>query len=70
MELDTRVLILELLDFIDDVVDELGSRHAINYIHTILEKGTGADRQLAVFQQTGSLEKVVDFILSETMEGV
>jgi len=70
VELDTRVLILELLDFIDDVVDELGSRHAINYIHTILEKGTGADRQLAVFQETGSLEKVVDYILSETISGV
>lgn len=70
MELDTRVLILELLDFIDDEVDELGSRSAINYIHTILEKGTGADRQLAVFEQTGSLEKVVDYILSETMAGV
>lgn len=70
VELDTRVLILELLDFIDDVVDELGSRKAINYIHTILEKGTGADRQLAVYQQTGSLEKVVDFIINETLEGV
>ena len=70
MELDTRVLILELLDFIDDEVDELGSRSAINYVHTILEKGTGADRQLAVFEQTGSLEKVVDYILSETMAGV
>lgn len=70
VELDTRVLILELLDFIDDVVDELGSRKAINYIHTILERGTGADRQLAVYQQTESLEKVVDFILSETLEGV
>jgi len=70
IELDTRVLILELLDFIDDVVDELGSRNAINYIHTILEKGTGADRQLAVFQETGSLENVVDYILSETVQGV
>jgi len=70
VELDTRVLILELLDFIDDVVDELGSRNAINYIHTILEKGTGADRQLAVFQETGSLESVVDYILSETVHGV
>jgi carboxylate-amine ligase len=43
-------LILELLEFVDDVVDELGSRSAINYIRTILEHGTGADRQLAVFQ--------------------
>lgn len=68
-ELDTRVLILELLDFIDDVVDELGSRKAINYIHAILEKGTGADRQLAVFKETGNLENVVDYILHETLEG-
>ena len=69
-ELDTRVLILELLDFIDDVVDELGSRDALKYVHKILEQGTGADRQLAVYQETGSLEKVVDYILSETIEGI
>jgi carboxylate-amine ligase len=69
-EFDTRLLILELLEFVDDVVDDLGSRQTINYIHTILKNGTGADRQLAVFQQTSSLEKVVDFILSETIEGI
>ncbi len=70
IELDTRVLILELLEFVDDVVDELGSRSAINYIRTILEQGTGADRQLAVYQQTGSLEKVVDYITDETLRGI
>ena len=69
-EFDTRQIILELLDFVDDVVDDLGSRKAINYIHTILQNGTGADRQLAVFQQTGSLEKVVDLILEETIQGI
>ena len=70
VELDTRGLILELLDFIDDVVDELGSRNAINYIRTILEQGTGADRQLAVYKETGSLEKVVDYITEETLRGL
>jgi carboxylate-amine ligase len=70
IELDTRVLIVELLDFVDDVVDELGSRTAINYIRTILEHGTGADRQLAVYQATGSLEKVVDYIIEETVLGI
>jgi carboxylate-amine ligase len=70
MEVDTRSLILELLDFVDDVVDELGSRSAINYIHRILERGTGADRQLDVFKQTGSLEQVVDYILAETVAGL
>jgi carboxylate-amine ligase len=70
IEVDTRVLILELLDFVDDVVDDLGSRDAINYIRVILEKGTGADRQLAVFNETGSLEKVVDYITDETIFGL
>jgi len=70
VELDTRELIVELLEFVDDVVDELGSRSAINYIRTILEHGTGADRQLAVFKETGSLEKVVDYITDETLRGL
>jgi carboxylate-amine ligase len=69
-ELDTRALILELLDFVDDVVDELGSRHAINYVVKILERGTGADRQLAVYKQTGKLEKVVDYIMDQTVVGL
>ena len=69
-ELDTRVLIEELLDFIDDVVDDLGSRKSINYIRTILKDGTGADRQLAIYKETGSLEKVVDYILEQTVAGV
>lgn len=66
IEVDTRKLILELLDFVDDVVDDLGSRQAINYVHKILEEGTGADRQLAVFQQTGKFEPVVDYIIQQT----
>jgi carboxylate-amine ligase len=69
-EVDSRLLILELLDFVDDVVDDLGSRHAINYVNTMLEKGTGADRQLAVFRETNSLEKVVDYIAAQTVAGL
>ncbi|HMQ01246.1 MAG TPA: carboxylate-amine ligase [Cyclobacteriaceae bacterium] len=65
-EVETKELIVELLDFVDDVVDELGSREAINYIRNILAQGTGADRQLAVYQQSGSLEAVVDLIIEET----
>jgi len=64
-EVNTRVLIYELLDFVDDVVDQLGSRHAINLVHKILEQGTGADRQLAVFEKTNNLTNVVDFIHSQ-----
>ncbi len=68
-EVNTRSLILEMLDFVDDVVDELGSRHEIQFIHEILEMGTGADRQLKVYEETKSLEKVVEYILEQTRVG-
>jgi carboxylate-amine ligase len=55
-EVPLRQLILEYLDLIDDVVDELGSREEINYIHEMLEMGTGADRQLQVYKETGDLK--------------
>ena len=69
-EVPTRALILELLDFVDDVLDELGSRHEVEYILKMMEMGTGADRQLAVFRETGDLTKVVDYILAETTHGL
>jgi carboxylate-amine ligase len=46
------------------VVGELGSRDEIEYVHQILKNGTGVDQQLAVFEQTRDLIKVVDFITS------
>jgi len=63
-EVPTRQLLLELVDFVDDVVDELGCRHAIEYVNTILEQGTGADKQLKVYEETNSLIDVVDYIQS------
>lgn len=69
MEVNTRALIYELLDFVDDVVDELGSRHIINNVRNILETGTGADAQLAVFEETQHFPAVVDFIQAKFLEG-
>ena len=61
-EIPTKDLINELLDFVDGVVDELGSRKHIEKVHQIFETGTGADRQLRVFNETGSLIEVVKYI--------
>ena len=69
-EINTRVLIYEVLDFVDDVVDQLGSRHAVQYVHKMLEHGTGADRQLKVFEQTNNLVNVVDYIHDQFLAGV
>ena len=70
IEVPVRDLIYEYLHLIDDVVDDLGSRQEINYVHKILEMGTGADRQLRVFQETGDLKKVVDYMIAETESGI
>jgi carboxylate-amine ligase len=69
-EVPARDLMQELLEFVDDVVDQLGSRREIDYVRYILDNGTSADRQLATFAETNDLKKVVDRILSETMEGL
>lgn len=69
-EVEFRPLVFELLAFIDDVVDELGSRKEVEYVHQILEMGTGADRQLAIFEKTHDLNAVVDYIVGETKLGI
>ena len=68
-EVPMRELIPELLEFVDDVLDELGSRGAVEYIHTILNNGTSAERQLRIYEQTGDLRDVVRHLVTETRGG-
>ncbi len=69
-EVPLRDLMEEYLVLVDDVVDELGSREEIGYVRRMLEEGSGADRQLRVFHQTGDLTKVVDYMIEETEAGL
>ena len=64
-----RFLAQEILDFVDDVVDELGTREEVAYVHTILKNGTSADRQLEVYRRTGDPKMVVDHLIAETIAG-
>ncbi len=66
-EVPMRDLALELVEFVDDVVDELGSRRAVEYVHTILAEGTSADRQLKVLHNGGDVRAVVELLAAETM---
>jgi glutamate---cysteine ligase / carboxylate-amine ligase len=68
-EVPMRQLGEELLEFVDDVVDELGSREALQPIHTILQQGTSAERQMRVYRETGDLKAVVRQIVEETRGG-
>lgn len=70
-EQPARELVTEMLEwFVDDVVDELGSRREVEYAFEIMRHGTSADRQLATYERTGDLRAVVDRVVSETAEGV
>ena len=64
-------LIRELLDFVDDVLDDLDSRKEVEHIHTILERGTSADEQLQVYAENNNdFKPVVDRLIINTMENV
>jgi carboxylate-amine ligase len=70
-ELPTRALILEAIEFVDDVVDELGSREQMTFLRRWVTEGdTGADRQVKVFEKTGDLRAVVDMLAAETRLGL
>ncbi|MGZ8846459.1 MAG: carboxylate-amine ligase, partial [Pyrinomonadaceae bacterium] len=69
-EVPTKDLVRELLDFVDPVLDDLGSRKEVEHIHTILERRTSADEQLRVFHETKDLNAVVDRLIELTAENV
>jgi len=66
IEVPLRDLMDEYLEFVEEVLDELDSREEVTYIRKMLEMGSGADRQLRVFRETGDLKAVVDYIIAET----
>jgi carboxylate-amine ligase len=70
-EMPARDLIREMIGwFLDDVLDELGTRKDVEYAYRILDEGTSAERQLRTYHETGSLHAVVDQLIRETEESV
>jgi carboxylate-amine ligase len=67
---ETRSLIEEILEFIEPEVDELGSQSEMRHIERIMREGTGADRQLTVWERTHDTKAVVDQIVAETGQGL
>lgn len=69
-EVPFKSLLEELMEFVDPVVDELGCRKEIDYIWEMMKNGTGADRQVRVYEKTKSLKSVIDYIIEETHRGL
>jgi len=68
-QVSTRLMIEEMVEFVDDVVDDLGSRADVAYVERIFEEGTSADRQLRVYEEEGDLKAVVRHLIEETHQG-
>ena len=70
-EVPVRDLIRELLEFVDEVVEPLGSRREMDHIHHMLDRGTSADEQLRLYEGTGGdFNAVVDMLILNTLENV
>jgi carboxylate-amine ligase len=65
----------ETLEFLDDVLDGLGTRREVEYVRHILQHGTSADRQLATYYQAlddgctseEAFRLVMDRLMDETI---
>src|SRR5690242_13321739 len=69
-EVEERSLLNELLEFVASEVDQFGTQREMAHIEQIMREGTGADRQLAIWEQTHDMKAVVDHIVIETYEGL
>jgi carboxylate-amine ligase len=69
-EVEERSLLNELLEFVTSEVNEFGTQREMTHIERIMSEGTGADRQLAVWERTQDMTAVVDHIVAETYEGL
>jgi glutamate---cysteine ligase / carboxylate-amine ligase len=67
-EVDERELLREMLDFIGPEMEELGCASEIEHVEKIMREGTGADRQLRVYERTQDIKAVVDHIVNETYQ--
>ena len=55
-----------MLEFVEDVVDDLGTRKYVENIQFISKEGTSADKQIKIYEETKSMKDVVDFLIKET----
>jgi carboxylate-amine ligase len=68
--LTMRESLHETLDFVADVVEDLGIQHEMQYLRTLLDdpNGTGADRQISVYNETQSIHAVTEYLMQQTIQ--
>ncbi len=60
----------ELIDFASEATAIFGTEAHMPRIRQMAKGGTSAHRQIEVFEKTGDIKKVVDWMIDETMRGI
>jgi carboxylate-amine ligase len=60
----------ELVEFVDEAAERLGTRDLVAKIIDIAKEGTSAHRQIEVYERTRDPRAVVDWLMEETMRGL
>jgi glutamate---cysteine ligase / carboxylate-amine ligase len=71
--LSMRNALCSLLEFVDEVSADLGSQSLLQRLHATLASGTyqtGADRQIALYQETGDMQDIVALLMVQTLGGI
>lgn len=71
--LSMRNALCSLLEFVDEVSADLGSQPLLRRLHNSLASGTyltGADRQIALYQETGDMQEIVALLMTQTLSGI
>ena len=63
-------LIDEMVEFVSEATKIFGTEKHMQVIQKIAREGSSAQRQVEVFDRTGDMKKVVDWIMAETMAGI
>jgi carboxylate-amine ligase len=69
-ERSARDAVLALVERSEAAARRLGCAAELESVEGILARGTGADAQLRVYEETGSLLAVAQWIAEETVKGV
>lgn len=70
-EQDAKTWIAALLDFVDEVVDDLDSRKYVERVWNILQRGNSAQRQRKIAEgHRGDLKAVVEDLVEQSMWGI
>lgn len=67
-----RDSIHQLLAMVDEVADDLGTGPDLHYIRSLVDDphGTGADRQIALYRETGNIHAVTRYLMEQTLAGI